>query len=198
MSNLGKKSKKVGRQQTSLATGIVNPPPQVVIPSPPAGFVPPNAADYRGFRPKQGELAVVSDAVLELAAFRDYTSVFGMTAPPAAHVGSALDTASKWSTLLHLSTAWIDYVKAGEGMAWKDTLGLMDSLKAPFNLAAARDPSLSSRFPALSRLLGAQTVIAKRAAASRQRNAGNPAAKAAKAAKQGSAGAQAPVQTERR
>ena len=103
-------------------TGIVKPPPKVKVPAPPAGFIPPSAADYRGFRPKRAELAVVPDAVMELKAFSNYAAVFGMTAPPVDHVASALDGASKWSTLLAASTEWMNFVKAGEGMAWKDTL----------------------------------------------------------------------------
>src|SRR5579883_700926 len=46
--------------------GIVKPPPKAKVPKAPAGFIPPSAADYRGFRPKRAELAVVPDAVMEL------------------------------------------------------------------------------------------------------------------------------------
>jgi hypothetical protein len=113
----------------SDSVGTVKPPPAVKLPQPPSGYIPPSAADYRGFRPKRAELAVVPDAVLELQGFSNYGAVFGMTAPPADHVASALDGASMWSTLLAGSTAWMDYVKAGEGMAWKDTLTLTEKLK---------------------------------------------------------------------
>jgi hypothetical protein len=70
----------------------------------------------------------------------------------------------------------MDYVKAGEGMAWKDTLTLTDRLKAPFALASANDPTMSARYPALARLLGAAKQIAKKAVSTKKRN------KAAKAA----------------
>ena len=146
-------------------------PPVVKVPKAPAGFIPPSAADYRGFRPKRAELAVVPDAVLELRGFSNYASVFGMTAPAAQLVASALESASKWSTLLASSTSWMDFVKAGEGMAWKDTLTLTDRLKQPFALASANDPSMIARYPAIARLLGAAQQIAKKATATKKRKA---------------------------
>ena len=161
----------VGNKGASSAIGTVKPPPAVKVPKAPAGFIPPSAADYRGFRPKRAELAVVPDAVLELQAFGDYGSVFGRTAPPAEHVAGALDGASKWSTLLAASMAWMEFVKAGEGMAWKDTLTLTDRLKAPFALASANDPSMLARYPALARLLTAGQAIAKKAQATKKRTA---------------------------
>ena len=176
--------KTVGVSNAADTVGIVKPPPAVKVPQPPAGFIPPSAADYRGFRPKRAELAVVPDAVLELHGFSNYGAVFGMTAPPADHVAGALDGASMWSTLLAASTAWMDFVKAGEGMAWKDTLTLTDKLKAPFALATANDPSMLSKYPALARLLGAAKQIAKKAQATKKRTA----KAAAKTAHAGGAG----------
>ncbi len=178
----------------SNTVGTVKPPPVVKVPKAPAGFIPPSAADYRGFRPKRAELAVVPDVVLELQAFSDYASVFGKTAPPAAHVASALEGASKWSTLLAASVAWMDFVKAGEGMAWKDTLTLTDRLKAPFELASANDPALLGQHPALARLLGAAKQIAKKAVATKKRTAAAKGkAPAAGAGGTADAGATAPA-----
>ena len=155
--------------------GSVKPPPSVKVPKAPVGFIPPSAADYRGFRPKRAELAVVPDVVLELRSFSDYGHVFGMTAPRADLVAVALESASKWSALLAGSTSWIDFVKAGEGMAWKDTLTLTDRLKAPFALASANDPSMIVRYPAIARLLGAAQQIAKKAVATKKRKAATKA-----------------------
>jgi hypothetical protein len=154
----------------ALGVGIVKPPPNVTVPTVPAGFVPSNPKDYRGFRPKSSELAVVPDVVIELESFSDYVAVFGKTAPPEANIAQALDASLSWTAMLADSTEWFGYVKSQEGMAWKDTLTLVDKLKGPFALASQHDPSLVSRYPALARLLGAATVIAKRALATRQRN----------------------------
>ena len=92
-----------------------------------------------------------------------------------------------WSTLLSASTSWMDFVKAGEGMAWKDTLTLTDKLKAPFALATANDPSMLSKYPALARLLGAAKQIAKKAQATKKRTA-KAAAKSAHAGAGGAGG----------
>ena len=155
----------------STGVGIVKPPPDVTIPSVPPGFVPSNTKDYRGFRPKSSELAVVPDVVLELQRFDDYDSVFGRTAPPVSDVSQALEASAQWTAQLADSSDWIGYVKSQEGMTWKDTLVLVDKLKAPFELAGAHDPTLLSRYPALARLLGAAKVIAKRGAATKTRKA---------------------------
>ncbi|HEY2511736.1 MAG TPA: hypothetical protein VGI39_12800, partial [Polyangiaceae bacterium] len=144
---------------TALGVGIVKPPPNVTVPTVPAGFVPSNPKDYRGFRPKSSELAVVPDVVIELENFSDYVAVFGKTAPPEANIAQALDASLSWTAMLADSTEWFGYVKSQEGMAWKDTLTLVDKLKGPFALASQHDPSLVSRYPALARLLGAATVI---------------------------------------
>src|SRR5262249_11737636 len=135
--------------------GLVKPPPNVKLPSPPACFVPSNPKDYRGFRPKSSELAAVPDVIMELRAFSDYEGVFGKTAPPLADVTQSLDASSQWTALLADSSDWIGYVKSQEGMAWKDTLSVVDKLKAPFQLASTHDPKMLSRYPALARLLGA-------------------------------------------
>ena len=156
---------------TSTGMGLVKPPPEVAVPRAPSGFVPSNPKDYRGFRPKSSELAVVPDVVLELGQFADYEEVFGRTAPPVENVSRALDAVAQWTALLAETSSWMEYVKSQEGMGWKDTLTLVDRLKAPFELASGHDPTLLSRYPALARLLGASKVIAKRAAATRKRNA---------------------------
>ena len=156
---------------TTTIGGLVKPPPNVNVPTVPAGFVPSNTKDYRGFRPKSSELAVVPDVVVELGGFSNYQTVFGLTAPPVEDIAQALDASSQWTAVLADSTDWDEHVKSQEGMAWKDTLTLVDRLKAPFALASAHDPTLLSRYPALARLLGAAKVIAKRGAATKKRNA---------------------------
>ena len=159
----------------------VNSPPVVQVPPVPAGFVPVNALDLRGFRPMQSELASVPDAILELSNFANYTGIFGITAPPSSQVSQRLTVAAQWTSLYSASTAWFTYVKSQEGMAWKDALELVEKLKAPFQLASASNPALLSKYPALARMLGAQKVVAKRAVSARVKNQ-TPAAAAALAA----------------
>src|ERR1700722_15245761 len=148
-----------------------NAPPTVSIPVPPAGFVPVRAVDLKGYRPMQSELASVPDAVAELQSFPNWSLIFGITAPPSTQVGQRLQVAAQWTSLLAQSNSWTSYVKSMEGMAWKDALEVMDSLKVPFQLASAASPSMLSQYPALTRLLGAQKVVAKRAVSTKKKNA---------------------------
>ena len=177
--------------------GIVKPPPTVTIPSPPAGFVPANPKDYRGFRPKSSEIAAVPDSVVELQNFTNYNVVFGSTAPAVGDLAQGLDASLLWTSLLADSSDWMAYVKSQEGMAWMVTLTLVDKLKAPFALASANDPTLAARYPALARLLGAAKVIAKRGAATKARTkaaaAGKPSTTKAKKAAAAKAAANTPA-----
>lgn len=154
---------------TGAGSGItlVGAPPDVDVPSVPDGFVPVNPADLKGYHPMQSELAVVPDAVTELQNFASYTQVFGMTAPDQNMLGQLLTIAWQWTSLLSSSTNWLTYVKSEEGLAWKDALVELEALKAPFQLAVTRTPTLMSQYPSLARLLGAQKVVAKRAASTR-------------------------------
>ena len=160
----------------------VNSPPLVQVPPVPAGFVPVNPLDLRGFRPMQSELASVPDALLELSNFANYTGIFGITAPPANQVSQRLTVAAQWTSLFSASTDWYTYVKSQEGMAWKDALELVEKLKAPFQLATASNPALLSQYPALARMLGAQKVVAKRAVSTRVKKQKEDAAAALAAA----------------
>ena len=156
-------------------------PPDVVLPSPPAGYVPVTGADLRGYRPLQSELATVGDAVAEIQSVPSWTDIFGITAPPPGEIAPRLQVASDWTALLAASNAWTAYVKSQEGMAWKDALLSMESLKAPFQLASTASPALLKQYPALARLLGAKTVVAKRGATTRATAAKTTAANNASA-----------------
>jgi hypothetical protein len=163
------------------AVPLMNAPPTVSVPVGPAGFVPVPAVDLKGYRPLQAELACVPDAVYELQSFPNWQQIFGITAPPSTQVAARLQVAAQWTSLLAQSNSWTSYVKSQEGMAWKDALLVIDSLKAPFQLASAASPSMSSQYPALNRLLGAQKVVAKRAVSTKKKNAAANAATAAAA-----------------
>jgi len=158
---------------------FMSAPPTVTVPVPPAGFVPVRAVDLKGFRPMQSELASVPDAVMELRTFPNWALVFGITAEPADQIAQRMEVAAEWTALLAQSNDWFTYVKSQEGMAWKDGIESMESLKLPFQLASAANPSLLKQFPALGRLLGAQKVVAKRAASTKKKNAATAAATAA-------------------
>jgi hypothetical protein len=149
----------------------VQPPPTVKVPSPPDNYDPNASASYVAAQPKKAELATISSAVEELGKFADYAQVFGKTAPPVAHLVQTLQAAAGWSALLVASTLWVGYVRAGSAAAWQDARGLIEGLKAPFNLAVAQDPALASAFPALTRLLGVAKAISLKGASTRKANA---------------------------
>jgi hypothetical protein len=171
---------------------LVQPPPSdIKVPAPPAGFVPTNKSDYRGFTPRRAELAALPDAVRELRHFDDFDQVFGKTAPPAEHVAQAFDAAAQWSTLRLASEAWDDYARTQEGLAWVDTRALLERMKKPFELASTYDPSLLSKFPSLARLFGVGRAIAHRANATTARKAKKSREEEAEAKAKAKAGASA-------
>jgi len=157
----------------------------------PAGFIPVNAIDLRGWHPMQSELATVPDSINEPKGFTNYAALFGITAPPVAQVIQLLRVAAQWTALYTQTAAWDTYVKSQYGMAWKDALEVVEKLKAPFQLAAASSPALLSQYPALARMLGAQKVVAKRAASTRVKNQKAKAATPAPAAATPAAATQA-------
>ncbi len=57
---------------TSAPPNVVNPPPEEDIPSPPAGFMAPNARDFLGYRPNSREVAAASTAVANLGSADDW------------------------------------------------------------------------------------------------------------------------------
>jgi len=141
-----------------------------MIPAVPSGFVPANAADFLGFRVLASQVAAVPDAITELQGFTGYTAVFGITAPDVGQLTQRLSVAQQWTVLLSQTAAWSKYAKSQQGMAWKDALQLVDTLTPAFELASTANPALLSQYPALARLLGARTVVAKRAASSRAKS----------------------------
>jgi hypothetical protein len=151
------------------ATLVPRPPP-VTVPKPPAGFDPANMPSFASSFPKSEELAALAAAVAELAAFADYTSELGRMAPPQAQVVEVLEAAGEWSSMLAASRLWALYVLYGTGSTWQSAHVLMNRLKRPFQLAVDADPTLASKFPATTRLLGAARAVAQKANATKAAN----------------------------
>ncbi len=72
--------------------------------------------------------------------------------------------------MLAASKAFTLYVQAQSGVTWQATRLLLEGLKAPFQLASARDQTLVSKFPSLVRLLGAARVAAAKGASTKKAN----------------------------
>jgi hypothetical protein len=146
------------------------PPATMNIPSPPAGFIPPNGDDYRGAMPKKSELVVLEDAVTELQNSKDFTAIFGRTLPSVAMIIGLFNGGAQWSSTRAKASAFDAYCRAQEGLVWIDVRSLMAKIKPVFEQAVIADSSLAGEFPSLGRLLAAQRAIAQRVVATRKAN----------------------------
>lgn len=160
---------------------IFGQPPSATCPSPPAGFIAPNSRHYRGFHPTTSELRAASLAIADLGRLGNLTALLGPAAPSSTAVAAALDLALKWRAAREASSAWDAYVRAQDGMAWKDALTLVDQLKPLFHIAAARSRDVANRYPGIAELCDAANLVAKRSLATRQKRAKEKAAEAAQA-----------------
>ena len=167
-----KQSKPVTQSHpTATAATLLQGPPDVTVPTAPTSFDPANAPVTPATTfPRKEEIAALDAAISELEAFSEYAEVLGKTAPPATQLIAALTAALKWSLMLASAKAFTSYVQAQTGVTWQATRLLLEGVKAPFQLASARDQTLVSKFPALVRLLGAAKVIAAKGAAVRKAN----------------------------
>jgi len=68
--------------------------------------------------------------------------VFGITGPDVGQLTQRLSIAFQWTTVLSQTAAWYKYAKSQYLMGWKDALLLVDTLKAPFDLASTANPAL--------------------------------------------------------
>jgi hypothetical protein len=167
-----KKSATTPAAEPNTATKAIYkiPPATMNIPSPPAGFVPTNGDDYRGVMPRKSELLVLEDVVTELENSKDFTAIFGRTLPSVAIIIGLFNGGAQWSSTRAKASAFDAYCRAQEGLVWIDLRNLMAKIKPVFEQAVSSDSSLAGEFPALGRLLGAQSAIAQRGAATRKAN----------------------------
>ncbi len=175
--------------QVAAAT-MVDPVPTATAPSPPAGYV--STKIGRGNRPQRAQVAVASKMATELQAYGSYAQEFGSAAPDPSTLADALVTAANWSGALQNATAWYQYVKQQEYLAWKHALGLTDSLRVPFEFQMSRDASVGETLPSTAKFFAARIEAGAKAAATRKKAAAEKAAANAKAV---AAGGAAPVVT---
>jgi hypothetical protein len=149
---------------------IAPPPTDANIPSVPDGFEPTNGTNYRGMQPQKAELVALPLAIRDLGNFASYATVIGTTAPPVDEVLSTFEVANEWSTMRNASSAWDQYSRDQEGIAWTIMRSMMDRLKPAFVLAAKTNPSIATKYAGLATLLGAKTVSAQKAAATKKKN----------------------------
>jgi hypothetical protein len=151
---------------------VVGPPPSVITPTPPDGFVPIGAEGYRGYHPSTKELAAASTVVGQLQQPGcNYAELFGSAAPSAASVVNALQIGLGWRNLRVPADAWDQYVKTEDGLAWKSAMLLLDQLKPIFLTAIAQNAALATQFSGLAEMFGARRTAAAKGGATRKQNA---------------------------
>src|SRR5690242_14034474 len=108
------------------------PPTDFRVPAVPEGFKGSPSGAFRGASPLKTELVVLPGAVADLQAFGEYAQSFGTLAPPVVPLIDALGPASAWSATRVQASAWDDYARTQEGMAWSTVRGLIDKVKPVF------------------------------------------------------------------
>jgi hypothetical protein len=148
----------------------VNPPPDLTLPSPPAGFVEPNMAAFRGCYPSKSELAAAPAAISDLARFATCSATLGTAAPSPTLAISLLTSALGWRSMRTSTDAWDKYVRAQDALAWQSAMICMDELKPLFLIALAKDSSLGALYPGLTAMFTASRVSARQAATTKRKN----------------------------
>jgi hypothetical protein len=199
MKSIANKTASVSHVVLAQTPGVTDPIPTQSAPSVPEGFVAATKLG-RGNRPQRNQIALASKVASELKACADYTQVFGTDSPAASVVADSLTTATGWSNALQNARAWYLYVREQESLAWRHALGLVDPLRANFELRLSRDASVAEALPSTASFLGAAKARAQKGAATRKRkkgadNAGTAASATAKAGAGAAAVVADPVKT---
>lgn len=159
--------------------GVVEPIPTALAPTPPSSYVP--VAVPRGSRPQRSQINLALKVATEVRASSDYLQQFGNSAPNPVSVADALTLASGWSDSLQNATAWYEYVKQQEYLAWKQALAIVSPLRVPFEFRLVRDASVVEDYPSLNAFFAVARAAARKAVATKKKDKEN-AAKAASAA----------------
>jgi hypothetical protein len=146
------------------------PPPDANVPAPPADFVPTNGSEYNGVQPRKSEQVVLAAAISDVGKIPNYAAIEAVTAIPQAQLVQMLQLGSAWTSMHNKSSAWDAFCRTQEGVAWSGIRVMMTKVKPAFELAMAADPSLRTRLPGLTALLGAQKAIAQRGVSTKEMN----------------------------
>jgi hypothetical protein len=122
-------------------------------------------------------------AVTDLGRFTDYATVLGSAVADPATLAAAMTLGVKWRELRNASEAWDTYVKAQDGIAWRDAFILIDEVRPIFQFALVKQPSLAVTYPKLAQVFNAAKGAAKHAVATKAKKAKAAQATAAAAVK---------------
>jgi hypothetical protein len=157
---------------TTSNYSLVAAPPDVTMPTPPAGFAPYDLNLYKGYRLKTAQVALIPQVVTELqAATTRYTAKFGSMIPGAEQVADKLDRAGQWIAMRAAAQAFLRYAMTFEAMAVKDAVLVLEQITAQFDVTAAASPASIAEFSALQKLLDVPKTFGKRSASTRSKKA---------------------------
>ena len=154
-----------------VAPNLANPPPDSDIPIRPAGFVPPDPHEFMGYRPTAKETGAATSVIRDSATNDDYVATFGSAVPSAATLSDALQLGVEWLAMHEATQLWDVYARAQNNLAWKGALMLLDQLKPTFLNALLRNPALALKYPGLTQMFDAAKLVARKAAATKTKNA---------------------------
>ena len=103
----------------------------------------------------------------ELTGSATFTQDFGYEDPCAGDRG-VLTNAGGWRQVRNESTAWLDYVKYGDGQAFLVVQRELERFRKVYAAAVATDASVPARYPNLDALFKAMSAPAMRAASTKK------------------------------
>ncbi len=162
-------AKSVAVADTVLAPtpSAAEPLPSGVAPTPPSTYVQVKLT-RAGRRPLRAQVNLALKVATEIRGSTDYVQQFGSAAPNPGTVADALTLARGWSDKLQNATAWYEYVRQQENLAWTQATAILAPLRVPFEFRLARDASLAEEYPSTEAFFGAASANATKAAATRK------------------------------
>jgi hypothetical protein len=117
-------------------------------------------------------------AAAEIEAAASFEADFGGFVVTKKPIADGLVTAHEWWGEAATARKWDAYAARQNAIAWRLVLEALEPIARAFTVLAARDPTLSARYPALGAFLGARAAEGRKGAAARKKRAPKKAAKA--------------------
>jgi hypothetical protein len=156
----------------AVAVGQARPLPSALTPKPPTDAIDVDAKTRSGRKPRALHIALAPQLAAELLANKGaYSDEFGAKAPDADKLAAAFTLAVGWSGVAQDAALWAAFTEGQATFAWNDALGLMAGLKALYQAAVLRDPTIAETFPTMARVFAMPVVTAQKGANTRKEKA---------------------------
>ena len=130
--------------------------------------IPTKGKGRRGPKPKGIQVATSLAVANEIAQSPTYVEDFKGLAPDPKVLSFLLTNGAKWRQEWEAAKSYLSYA-ASQRAAWEGaSMEQMDALKRSYDVVAPQDPSVTKKYSATSKFLGATNQIAAHAAATRQ------------------------------